>query len=180
MAFPAVTEYQGLGKILQVSKGGGVSTFATSESFPWGISNDGTYLYWADASASSLVRQGTLATGKIVNDASGLATPWAVAVYNGEVFYTTLAGGTVEKVPAGGGTVTTLSSGESSPWAIAVDATGVYWTANGSGDVRTVPTTGGTVTNIATGQNGPRGIAIDSTPVYWCDDAAGTVMSVPK
>lgn len=176
-----VTEYQGLGKILQVSKGGGVSTFATSESFPWGISNDGTYLYWADASSNSLVRQGTIGTGKIVNDATGLATPWAVAFYNGEVFYTTLAGGTVEKVAAGGGTVTTLASGESSPWAIAVDASGVYWTDNGSGDVRMAPTTGGmAATSIATGQNSPRGIAIDSTHVYWCDDVAGTVTSAPK
>lgn len=176
-----VTEYQGTGKILQVPKGGGVSTFANSESFPWGIANDGTYLYWADSSANSLVRQGTISSGSIINDATGRATPFAVAYYNGEVFYTTTVGGTVEKVPSGGGTVTTLSSGESTPWAIAVDATGVYWTANGSGEVRTAPTTGaGPVTTIASGQNSPRGIAIDATHVYWCDDIAGTVMSAPK
>lgn len=175
-----VTEYQGTGKILQVPKGGGVSTYANSESFPWAIANDGTYLYWADASSNSLVRQGTISSGQIINDASGKSTPWGVAYFNGEVFYTTLAGGTVEKVPVGGGTVTTLSSGESSPWAIAADATGVYWTANGSGEVRTVPIAGGSVATIASGQNSPRGIAIDSTHVYWCDDFAGTVMSAPK
>ncbi|HEX8793613.1 MAG TPA: hypothetical protein VF765_21870 [Polyangiaceae bacterium] len=175
-----VTESVGNGKVLQIPKGGGVSTFANSESTPLGIANDGTYLFWADAISNSLVRQGTISSGSIINDATGRATPWAVAYFNGEVFYTTLTGGTVEKVAVGGGTVTTLSSGDSSPWAIAVDATGVYWTDNGSGEVRTTSTTGGPVTTIASGQNSPRGVAIDATHVYWCDDTAGTVMAAGK
>jgi len=98
--------------------------------------------------------------------------------------------GTVNKVPVGGGCMTTLATGQDDPGSIAVDATHVYWVNLGrpssgggypNGTVNEVPIGGGTVTTLATGPSAAAGpgasVAVDGTHVYWI--GGGNVKKVP-
>jgi DNA-binding beta-propeller fold protein YncE len=66
----------------------------------------------------------------------------------------------VNKVPLGGGSVTTLASGQSGPVSVAVDGTHVYWTNSGDGTVNEVPIGGGKVTRLAADQGYPNSLAV--------------------
>lgn len=57
--------------------------------------------------------------------------PFYLAVDGTSAYWIDQLGGTVSKVPVGGGAVTLLASGQSSPSAIAVDGTSAYWTNKG-------------------------------------------------
>ena len=102
----------------------------------------------------------------LVTLASGPA-PWRIAIDSASVYWTDWAGGTVVKVPLGGGAPTTLATGQTHPYAITVDATNVYWT-NGDSSVMKLPLAGGSATPLASGQKGgPYAVAVDGTGVYW-------------
>ena len=127
--------------------------------------------------------------------ASGLASPWAIAVGAGQVFWTSttcssppcVATGTVMKIGTGlgGGTVTTLASEQQGPWALAVNSTSVFWTNLGSasgtamsctngtdcaGSVVRTDIQGGGLSTIAPHEGTPRGLVLDGTNVYWVDE----------
>lgn len=70
-------------------------------------------------------------------------TGWVLAVRDGTVFFTALAGpnntgGMVMSVPRCGGTPTTLASGQIDPDAIAVDGTNLYWGNQGDDNTGTI------------------------------------------
>ena len=97
----------------------------------------------------------------------------------------TTASGTVNKVPVGGGSVTTLASGQIAPASVAVDGKYVYWVNFNpfTGTVNKVPLDGGSVTTLATGQDLPYSVAVDGTHVYWVNSGwdldTGWVNKVP-
>ena len=94
-------------------------------------------------------------------------------------------GGTVNKVPIGGGTVTTLARVPGGRWpaSVAVDGTYVYWVSPSSsgahGTVSKVPIGGGSVTTLAGAQGYPYSVAVDRTHVYWVNWLSGEVNKVP-
>jgi hypothetical protein len=79
------------------------------------------------------------------------------------------AGGSVMKVPLGGGAPVVLASGQDVPSAIAVDGSHVYWTTTSS--LMSVPIEGGAAVELASWNPSPgagmNGIAVDGSSVYW-------------
>ncbi len=131
---------------------------------------DDANVYWVAVGQNmeqSAVLQAGRTGGPVVTLAH--AEPWAL-VTDGQFVY--LGGGfaaTVERVPVGGGMVTTLAV-DAGASCMAVDDTNVYWT-NGFG-VFVAPKAGGTSTMLAApvGDIVPGPIVLDSERVYWGGD----------
>ena len=78
--------------------------------------------------------------GNVASLATGLISPWDVAVDGANAYWVeNFSGGAVKQAPLGGGAIITLSSGLNEPVAIAIDSTNVYWIErNGGGSAGTV------------------------------------------
>jgi hypothetical protein len=120
--------------------------------------------------------------GTPVAIASGVDTPFGLAVDGTNVYFTTIGNAhAVMVVPVTGGTPAVFAKG-TSPWAITVQGDHVYWTDDGS--VFSAPKSGvgaGGPTALATGQSFPFSIAADASNVYWTNASGdGALLSVPS
>jgi hypothetical protein len=158
---------------------------------------DGSGQLYPDAGASVREDGGAPMTdGACLEGLFTLATgpgPWALAVDNERVYWTTClvddAGtalvGSVMSVPKCGGIPTTLAARQFAPGLVALDSTRIFWTT-GTGVV-SESKSGGTPTTLASKQGFPQGIAIDANNIYWADQESGqeclpdtgTIMKAP-
>jgi sugar lactone lactonase YvrE len=112
------------------------------------------------------------------------ASPAGVAVDAVNLYWTNLNGGTIDAVPIGGGSTTTLASGITFPLLLTLDSQNVYVTC-GDGTILSIPKAGGDggIGNvIVSGQGGDgiSGIAVDSQHVYWSNNAVdGGIFMAP-
>jgi hypothetical protein len=93
--------------------------------------------------------------------------PEFIAVDATNVYVAETIGGSVVKVPIGGGAPVVLATKQSAPTGIVVDGANVYWTNQNGGSVMKVPIGGGAPVTLASGQGTPVDIAVDASSVYW-------------
>ena len=120
--------------------------------------------------------------GTITTLASMQNVPNSIAVYGADAYWTNRVGGSVMRVPTGGGTATPLvPTGQTQAAGIAVDANFVYWATHVAsvGTIAKSPLGGGGFSNIGTNLDYPAVIAIDATHVYFTRPVAnGSVSKV--
>ncbi|HCU49285.1 MAG TPA: hypothetical protein DGG94_05655, partial [Micromonosporaceae bacterium] len=89
----------------------------------------------------------------------------------GEIWHTSLSGGTVQKLAADGTVLGSFSHGAPNAQGVAVDASGNVWVAHslfGATTVGHLKTDGTFVGNVTLpGGNGPTGVAVDSNGKVW-------------
>jgi hypothetical protein len=175
--------------------GGGVSTLQSGQSKAQSIAIDGVNMYWTTGAPGSMpnLLQSPLAGGTVTSLAA--AAPSCIVAAGGTVYFANgvtndaYGDGTVQSVPIGGGSVTTLVSswqftgGTGYNSCLALDAANAYITgyltvSDTTGYVEVVPRAGGTPTTLASTLNNPSAIAVDDTSVYWVN--VDSVMKVAK
>ncbi len=105
-------------------------TVADGQTDPRSIAMDDESIVWTTADA---VRQFVLATQTVRDVGVGEASPVAIALAGGDVFWANAGDGTIRMLPKGKVSPMTIAAGQSGPNAIAADGDGVYWTtASGS------------------------------------------------
>jgi hypothetical protein len=114
------------------------------------------------------------------------ASPFGIAVYGGNVYWTDGAKVMVAPVGADGGAGATVLATGTQPLNLAADASGVYWIDSGTA-VMTVPLAGGTVRTLAQQQVNATALATNAQTVFWVNQgtsangfADGAVMKVAK
>ncbi len=177
-----VTQPAEVAAIMTVPVGGGTPAtfFSEPAGMPIRLAIDSTKLYWTDESGDIVAQPLNSATAATL--ATGQSRPYAIAVQNGDVYWSDLIGTSstqkgqiLQWTPAGGGTYTILASTPALDEVsdMAVDASNVYWVSS-LGNIASVPTNGaGSPVTIVAGVSFPSGIAIDSTNIYWTTGSVG-------
>ena len=167
-----------------LTDGTGEALFAKSPLFevPWGITNDGTSVYFAAARDPGGVFKcpASDCTGTLRQLSSNYA--YDVAVVDGTVYFTSRPTGTLSRVRVDGTSELPLAT-INNPFHLAVDATHSYVTSNEFNIIR-VAHAGGPPFNFADNSGDVAGgIFVDATRVYWNyaqPGAPGSVFSRAK
>ncbi len=154
--------------------GGALTTLASAPGIPSGIAVDANYVYWT---AGDAVMRVPLGGGENVTLAADVPTPWFLALDSVFVYFTDQGsvddpmdpGGSVQRVPIDGGTVTILASGND-PYGIAVCGDFVYWTDINVGGLMETPLDGGPTAVLVRSVFGGPLVAYDSS-VYFTGGA---------
>ena len=139
---------------------------------------DQTSFFWAEVSIGS--NGGPLAKAPVgggiatvLTTTGGYAT--GVLADSNNVYWVDQDHGTLSRIPAAGGMVTTIASGLTTPGGLALHG-GTLYLSDAAGDLLSVPTNGGTVTTLFTGPGLPPNTSVamytppiitDGTNVYF-------------
>jgi hypothetical protein len=147
------------------------TVLSTTEDYPSAIAADSQNLYWANQTA---VIQATNTGDGRVELAPGNAIS-SIAVDSSYVYWDNYiggAGGSIQRIPIGGGSPTTIYPTSTAPYPIAVDATGLYFLVAGATYSLYRTNKDGSCTLpscvIASGQSGgERWVTSNGTYVFW-------------
>jgi hypothetical protein len=116
--------------------------------------------------------------------AEGLDGPDLLVGDEANLYFTSVRGDRLWKLPKKGGKPTQLVEGATRIVAIAVDKGAVYWADQGAstsdGTVARVAKSGGPKVVLAAKQAQPGGVAVDDKGVYWGASAGGQVLRAAK
>jgi hypothetical protein len=192
------TNYDTGGAIVSVPTTGGTpTTLAANQDYPWNLAVDDTNVYWTNygngdavtvggSTTNGALLQMPLAGGAIVTLASGLETPFGIAVDSSSVYWTSFAVGAVRKVPIGAanGTITTIANGLNGPTYLVVTGGQAYWTDYSQGTVKSVATNvttpggGDAIVNETEGYTSPLGLSVVGSTLYFAN-YSGTIVQTP-
>jgi hypothetical protein len=178
--------------------GGTVTTIASMQTYPGGVTVNGSTVYWTvqgDMTANGAVLSVPVGGGTVSTIEMSQASPLTLTTDGTNVYWGNYGtfnnnndyngDGAILQAPVAGGTVVTIASSQLQPAAIAVDATNIYWATQGglntstgapvpnSGTIVKAPVGGGTPVTLASSQDWPTGLAIDSQNVYWVNTGSG-------
>jgi hypothetical protein len=129
------------GSVVEIPLAGGSPVTLTPmpagfANFATGIAVNASNIYW---SSGTTLNEMPLAGGVSADLVDGQDDAFGIALDDTNVYWTTLYGGVVQKMPLGGGAVTTLVSGLSAyASGIAVDDTSIYWAATTASEVGSI------------------------------------------
>jgi hypothetical protein len=154
---------------------GGTSTMLAMGA-PADIAVDGTYVYWTDPTAKTVMKV-PKSGGAAITLASSQDVGPGLAVDTAYVYWTTTQG-SVMKAPLVGGAPIAVASDQRQPNSLAISLGNLYWAnagANfvGTGSVMKASLATGEVATLAANRDGVGALAVDATSVYWIENGEG-------
>jgi hypothetical protein len=131
------------GAIMEMPLVGGTPLALTSGQTGNAIAVNATSAFWTNVAVIKVALDG----GPPLSLAAGTEMI-GIALDDAYVYWTSYDGGTVKKVPLGGGAPITLATGQRAPVGIAVDATSVYWTNSGCPNSSSGPCADGAIMKL--------------------------------
>lgn len=150
------------------------------------VSVDEAAAYFTVQSGTSSVRRTPLDGGGDAGEVlvDSLKSAWGLAIDATHVYFTEQNGGTLKKIPKGGGPVTVLATNLDGPRSVIVDGEFAYVAEFAlTGHVYRIPITGldgGAPTLMASNQGHPIGLTQDKDFLYWANNTDGRIMKVRK
>jgi hypothetical protein len=158
------------GSVMAVSKeGGDIITVVPDQGFVISLAVDSQSVYWAEKGPMGgplKIAPKTGGTAAVLVD-----TAMGVAIDATSIYYWK-GGGSLEKMPLGGGVPVVLATGVSPSgiWDIAVSGDSLYW-LDWSNTINSLPVDGGNPTPLLSIASSypylPRTLAVDSASLYW-------------
>jgi hypothetical protein len=174
------------GRVQAKSKAGGASLpstiFTMAGTIPFGLTVEGTSVYWGEQSAATVMLSSTDgASTNVLGDSDG--PPSWLGIDDQSVYWTTAAKLLKHDKGSLGGAGTELHAGLLAPSGLAVDRAGdaVYVIDTGAGDVLKIPKDGSASgPPIVDTADALGGVAVDETFVYWTDTTSGEILRACK
>jgi sugar lactone lactonase YvrE len=153
---------------------------ASSDPTLGGLAIHGDSVYWADNSASTIMRANKDGHGPAPTPIVSTQTINFLAIDDTAIYWTDNPDGTVWKAPIGGGAGMGkgIASDMNGPDAIAIDEAYVYWINTTIWSVNRVSKTGEMRASKSL-NTPPSGLAIDQENIYWGDHDMGSIWSTP-
>ena len=158
--------------------GGARSALATNLWTPEGIAADGANVFWAQSysgAPAQIVRLQLSNSTSTPYLPSSTSSPTAVALGNGEVYWTESGDGNVAMSQESAWAASNVAVGQSAPWALSVDSSYVYWVDYASpGSVWQYGISSGSAVQLRTTEEYPIRVASDAAQAYWIDQGSTT------
>jgi sugar lactone lactonase YvrE len=151
--------------------GGSVTTLATTEDAPLGITAFGDRIAWTTNGNTGAVFSAPTDGGTVTTLATGETLYYAIAANSSEVVWTNRDTATLKAAPLDGGAVSTMTYGPAyeatgAMWqTLALNSTGAYWST--SDGIYTNPLDGGASSVVVKDSNIPGALAVDEAHLYW-------------
>ena len=152
-------------------------SFITTPGATYGLTSDGTHLYWANYNAGSIGRSnldGTSVNQSFIAGVNSLS----VAIDEDHIYWAGYLSGAIGRANLdGSGVDQTLVTGGNGPAGIAVDGDHIYWTNRNAGTIgrANLDGSGADQAFISGAGSQPRGIVVTDTRVFWAVSGSGAI-----
>ncbi len=150
----------------RVPKSGGAIEFVadTDAGSSHGLAVDGTHVYWTNTNSDTIDRVAK-SGGTAISIVTGQDAPFALAIDNSRVYWSTFDGA-LRSSTLTGGDLQTIETGSDLHRTIVLNGSHVYWIV--SGTIRRRLTSGGTIETIVNESgSATRQLAVDNSNVYF-------------
>ena len=159
--------------------GGTAARLASGLIQPTSVAVDGMRAYVTTYSESEVLSVPLEGGAFPTTHASGLMVPHAIVAHTTGVYWGNRAGGTIMRLPLGGGAPQIFDRGQN-PEVLVFGRDALYWLSYSvNGFIQKVPLDGSAPSRLATGIGLGKSLAVTDNCVYWVD-SLGNVMHVKR
>lgn len=157
-------------------RGGAVSTIASGQAKPWGLTFTTSHIVWTNA-GDGTVHALPLASG-VESVVRGQPEPHGITSDGDRVAWVNFGGGAVQASASIGGAVVPVATGQFHPDSVALVGSLTCWTTLALNGTINCANASGSVRQFADFENGPTSLIHVGTRLFWLNPQDGTLRTV--